>query len=102
MLNYLSPYIKPDEVVQSPQGYFATNPYSYNQFANVGKMKIGVSTEEQRLLYKKIVRICDGILYVMKNWTECRIQLELKNYESVAEINFKSFNLFKCLIDEYV
>lgn len=102
MLNYLSPYIKSDEVKQTSQGYFATNPYTYNQFANKGTTKIGISTEEQRLLSKKIVKLWEGILYVMKNWTEWRIQLELQNYESISEINFNNFNLFKCLIEESV
>ena len=102
MINYLSPYIRSDDVKPAPQGYYYSNPYSYNQYAPKGTSKIGISSDEQRLLSKKIVRISEGIQFVMKNWNELRIQLELQNYESISDIKFNNPTLFKYLIDESV
>lgn len=102
MTHYISPYVKPEVKRPVVDSYYNTNPYMFTQTASKQYTKIGITSEEQRLLSRKILRICEGLVYVMNNWTECRVQLELDGHETIKELKISSISVFKNLLDEYI
>lgn len=99
MNHYISPYIKPDVKKESSPTYYNTNPYSYTQTLNKPSTKIGVNSEEQRLLSKKVIRILEALTYILRNWKEIRIHFDTIDKDKIIP---KPGELYKNLLDEYV
>lgn len=101
MKRFISPYVQPDVKIKDINtGYSSKNPYSWNppQPAQP-KSKIGVSTEEQRMMSKKATRICEAVVYVLKQWSELKLHFDFVNKDKIIA---RPEELFKNLLDEYI
>lgn len=99
MGHYISPYIKPDVKKESSPTNYSTNPYSYTQALSKPSTKIGVTSEEQRLLSKKVIRILEALTYILRNWKEIRVHFDTIDKDKIIP---KPGELYKNLLDEYV
>ena len=108
MKKYLSPYVLP--LIKFNQNNVYNNPYSYNQNTYQQTIKIGESIEGQRLSWKKILRIFEGITYILSNWDEFRIQCIMQGVDLRQDLSMYSSNglqirpefLFKNLLEEHI
>ena len=108
MSKYLSPYVLP--LTKTNQNNSYNNPYSYNQNTYQQTIKIGESLEGQRLSWKKILSVFEGITYILSNWDEFRIQCLMQGVDLRQDLSMYSSNglqirpefLFKNLLEEHI
>jgi len=75
LMKYISPYVKPDVKKSDLTQNYST--YAYNPpVVTTNPSKIGVSNSEQRLISKKVIKICEALVYILKQWEELQLHFE--------------------------
>ena len=98
LMKYISPYVKPDVKKSDLTQNYST--YAYNPpVVTTNPSKIGVSNSEQRLISKKVIKICEALVYILKQWEELQLHFEFIDKNLVVP---KPEELFKNILDEYV